>query len=196
MQKPQGYDETKVMTDFEPLTPGGYVCIIKGVKEGKSRNNNDMLTVYVDIAEGPESLRFTKEYNDDTREDKKWPFSGTAYIMVLDKDGNTNRQLKTFIENVAESNVGWHVVWGNDFAKSFVGKSIGCVFGREEYQKNNGDYAWSTKCKGFRSVNTIREGRFKVPEDKEIVRNISPDITKPIDTWMDVDLSAENLPFN
>lgn len=170
MNKPSDFENVKAFSDFEQLAPGGYVCAIKQVAEKKSKNGKDMLVVLVDIVEGPEAARFSKQFNDDTREDKKWPFTATKYILLYDNDGNTNRAFKSFIDAVTESNQGWSVVWGNGFCKCFVNKHIGCVFGNEEYLNNQGEYKMSCKLINFKNVESIKTGRYKTPEDKLLDR--------------------------
>lgn len=46
-----------------------------------------------------------------------------------------------------------------------VEKMIGCIFGREQYKKNDGKLAFATKIFNVRNVNTIRAG-VEAPPDK------------------------------
>ena len=161
MIKPNNYDNTAAFG--EELELGGHVCKIMKVEETVSKSGKDMIVISLDIAEGEQAGYYAEKYRSDTRQEKKW--GCIVYQLVHDADGNTNRGLKTFHTAVEESNPGFQVAWGNDYSACFAGKLIGGVFGREEYIKQNGQPGFATKCRYFRSVDTIRKG-IKVPEDK------------------------------
>lgn len=141
MLKPQGYDEVVASGEYEPIELGGHHCIIKKVEETQSKNGNDMIVVYFDFAPNDKQPNyFQNDYNNDTREDKKWPFAGRKYIMVQDyQDRNkVSRQFKTFCSCVEKSNPKFVIQWGNDWGRQFVNARIGVVYGaeQEEYDGN------------------------------------------------------------
>jgi hypothetical protein len=161
MNKPSDYDSININSTQIPA--GGYVCKIMDVKEVKSKAGRDMIAVSLDIAEGDYKDHFANVYKSDTRENKKW--GCVYYILLTDKDGNTNRDFKRFCVAVEDSNEGFTVAWGDKFCAGFKNKLIGVLFGREQFLGNNG-LAWSCKPKYLRDVKSIREGKFDVPEDK------------------------------
>lgn len=166
MNKPYGYDEARVMGEYKPLPSGGYVCVIKQVREQTSRNGKPMIVIALDICEGDYRGYYEQSYRADTRQEKKWGCN--VYQLTEADDGKCSSGFKTFITSVEKSNPGFTPVWGDAFCAAFKGKIVGGLFGREQYRKNNGDLAWSTKCIAFRSVETIRNGDFNVPEDKPL----------------------------
>lgn len=164
MIKPADYDRVTAYGEFTPLELGGHICQIMSVEETTSSTGKDMLVISLDTA--PQDKRpeyYMKQWKNDDRPDKKW--GCRVFQLVLDKDGNTNRGLKTFITAVERSNPGFQVQWGDGFASCFKNRLVGGVFGREQYQNSYGDLKWSTKCVQFRSVEAIQKG-VDVPEDR------------------------------
>lgn len=166
MNKPFGYDEARVHGAFKPLPSDGYVCVIKQVREQTSRSGKPMIVVALDICEGDYKGYYEQSYRADTRQDKKWGCN--VFQLTETPDGKCSPGFKTFITSVEKSNPGFATVWGDGFCAAFKGKLVGGLFGREQYQKNDGSLAWSTKCIAFRSVDTIRNGEFAIPEDKPL----------------------------
>ena len=164
MIKPADYDRVSAYGEFTPLELGGHICQIMSVEETTSSTGKDMLIISLDTAQQDKQPGYYMEqWKNDDRQDKKW--GCRVFQLVLDKDGNTNRGLKTFITAVEKSNPGFQVQWGDGFAACFKGRLIGGVFGREQYQNSYGDLKWSTKCVQFRSVEAIQKG-VDVPEDR------------------------------
>lgn len=135
MQKPSGYDEAQASGEFTPVELGGHYAIIKQVAERQSSTGKDMIVVLYDFT-SPDKQEgyFAKQFNNDDREDKKWPFAGTKYIMVNDYNDSskTSRAFKTFCTCVEKSN-NYTIAWGgNAWAQQFKNKFIGIVFGEEE----------------------------------------------------------------
>lgn len=169
MEKPKDFETAKAFGEYEALPAGGYVCKIVGINETKSKAGNAMIKIAVDIAEGEEKGRFETAYKQNTNMDKKWPVAATIYQVVENKDGNTNGFFKTFTDTIVESNKGFEIQWGDKFAECFKGKLIGILFGREQYENREGKVVWGTKPQqGYKTVEDIRNGNFKVPEDKPL----------------------------
>ena len=164
MIKPADYDRVSAYGEFTPLELGGHICQIMSVEETTSSTGKDMLLISLDTApQDKQPGYYMEQWKNDGRPDKKW--GCRVFQLVLDKDGNTNRGLKTFITAVEKSNPGFQVQWGDGFAACFKGRLIGGVFGREQYQNSYGDLKWSTKCVQFRSVEAIQKG-VDVPKDR------------------------------
>ena len=196
MVKPNNYDGTQEYGEFKPLELGGHICKIMSVEETKSGSGKDMLKIFLDIAEGEQANYYAEQYKADSRAEKKW--GCIVYQLTEDKDGNTNRGLKTFVTSVEKSNKGFTVAWGDNFTACLKGKLVGGVFGREQYQNSKGELKFATKCVSFRSVDTIRAG-VEVPADKllngakQAVLQ-TPGTISPLDGFEEI-ISDDELPF-
>lgn len=195
MQKPQNYESINV-GDFTPITPGGHLCIIKQVKEEKSKSGLDMLVISLDTDRtDAQPNYFTEQFKNDIRPDKKW---GCVMYLVVDNSteyGSAN--LKKFCTSVEESNVGFSTVWGDKFENCFKGKKVGVVFGREQYLNASGEVKWSTKPKYFRSTNTVLSA--EIPKEKLLPEGASSSSNASItDGFMNIPDNVEDagLPFN
>jgi hypothetical protein len=136
MQKPNNFDNVST-GDFTPIELGGHYMTIKQVSETKSKSGKDMIVVLFDFAkEDKQSGYFMESFKNDIRPEKKWPYSGTQYIVTEDKDGNCSRSFKSFINAVEKSNNGFSTTWGEAFAAQFKNKRIGGVFGIVEDEYN------------------------------------------------------------
>lgn len=167
MEKPRDFDTAKAWGEYEPLAAGGYVCEIAGVEETMSSTGKKMIKIALDIAEGDEKGRFMEAYKSDAREHKKWPGGGVAYQLAEDGEGNTHGRFKQFTDCVAASNKGFEIVWGKGFGGCFKGKLVGVVFGREQYEsRENGQLRWATKPQYFKTAEDIRNGNFRIPDDR------------------------------
>lgn len=173
MRKPVDYDQVQAYGSFEKLELGGHVCTIRKVEETRSKNNNEMLRIYLDIAEGPQAGYYERQYRQDDRPDKKWPC--IVYQVSHDSEGKTNKGFKTFMEAVKKSNPGFddRTIWDEQFGERFKGLKVGGAFGREQYRNHNGELKWATKCMQFWPVDEIRKG-VEVPEDKCLEGTTSP----------------------
>lgn len=181
MIKPNDFDKVQAYTGFTPLTPGGHICSIVGVKEVKSQQGKDMIVICLDTDKTDKQPNYFNEaYKNDTRNPKKWNNNAIVRQLVYDADGNTNKGFKTFIEMVEKSNNGFKVQWGDNFCNCFKGKLVGGVFGREEYLNNYGESKFAVKFQSFRTIEDIKNG-VEVPKDKLLNpsstgNNSAPDI--------------------
>lgn len=135
MQKPSGYDEAQASGEFTPVELGGHYAVIKQVAERQSSTGKDMIVVLFDFCvPDKQPGYFDAAFKGDTREDKKWPFNGSKYIMVKDYNdpSRTSRAFKTFCTCYEKSN-NCSINWGGSgWAAQFKNKKIGVVFGAEE----------------------------------------------------------------
>ena len=195
MNKPKNYDSTNAYGEWKPLELGGHVCKIMKVEETKSQTGKDMINISLDIAEGDQKDYYADQYRSSDRPDKKW--GCIVYQLIEDKDGNTSRGFKTFIDSVKKSNPGFdeNAIWNDRFADYFKGKLVGGVFGREQYKNQKGEFKWSTKCVMFRSVDVVREG-VEVPEDKyhKDYKNLDIQVDSPSLDDVEV-VDDDDLPF-
>ena len=169
-KKPKDYDNVKI---GEPriLPAGGYICKILNAEETESRHGKPMLKVSFDIDEGEfkgyfrDLFKGWKESSDDPAT-VKWPFTGTKWVMLYNSEGKTNRDFKSFCTALEDSGT---AVWVNDnfMINNLKNATLGMIFRREEHEYNNAR-SWRTVPVGFRSVKTIEEGNYNVPEDKPL----------------------------
>ena len=156
MEKYEGYDEAKAFTgDFEQMAPGGYVAKIKTATVEK-KDYGHLLTIEFDIAEGEKKNFYQRKFD----ERQKWYGKYTQPIKNDDL-----RFFKGFITAIEESNSGYKWDWNEN---GLVGKLFGAIFGEEEYQNDKGEIKVSCKCKQVRSIKTIKDGKFLVPELKAL----------------------------
>lgn len=172
MNKPSGYDEVQVGGGFTPVDLGGHYCQIKQVAERKSSTGKDMIVVVFDFVK-PDAQEgyFMEQFKNDVREDKKWPFAGSKYIMVNDyqEPSKTSRQFKSFCTCVENSN-SYQIQWGgNDWAAQFKGKKIGAVYGEEEHEYD-GKVSKRRLVRYFCSLDAVKDA--KIPEAK-LLKNVS-----------------------
>ena len=135
MNKPNSYDETKA-DGFTPVKTGGHHLIIKQVNETTSKSGKSMIVVLFDMA--PNDIQpnyMSEEFKNDIRPEKKWPHSGTQYILSEDENGKCSRSFKKFVTAFEKSN-NCSAVWGEKFAAQFKNKKIGGVFGEVENEYN------------------------------------------------------------
>lgn len=166
LNKPADFEAAQAYGEYTAIALGGHIMRIMSVEVVKSSTNKDMLKISLDTAsDDSQPAYFAAKYRADTRPDKKW--GCVMYQLVYDDQGSTNRGFKTFITSVEESNPGFTVAWGAAFEQSLKDKRVGAIFREEEYQKQDGSYAMSTKPFAFRSVDTIKEG-VEIPEPKLI----------------------------
>ena len=137
MNKPNGYDETKATGEFIPVELGGHHATIKQVSEKTSSTGKPMIVILFDFDQTDKQPDyFSKQFAGDDRADKKWPFSGSKYILVNDYQDatKTSKNFKTFCTCVEKSN-GFQISWGgSNWGAQFKGKRIGVVYGEEEQE--------------------------------------------------------------
>lgn len=195
MQKPNGYDEARTSGEFAPVNLGGHYCAIKQVTEKKSSTGKDMIVVLFDFAKPDEQEGyFMESFKNDVREDKKWPFSGSKYIMVNDYNDpkKTSRQFKTFCTCVEKSN-NCQIQWGGDsWSAQFKGKKIGVVYGEEE-NEYDGRIFMRHVPKYFCGIDAVKDA--KIPEPKLLTRTTNnADVS--VDTFINVpEGTEEEIPF-
>lgn len=193
MNKPSGYDDVQI-GGFTPVDLGGHYCQIKQVAERKSSTGKDMIVVLFDFCK-PDAQEnyFMNLFAGDVREDKKWPFSGSKYIMVNDYQdpSKTSRQFKAFCTCVEKSN-GYSIQWGgNNWAAQFKGKKIGAVYGAEEHEYD-GKVTMRHNPRYFCNIDAVKDA--KIPEAK-LLKNVSGTATDS-DGFINIpEGTDEEIPF-
>lgn len=195
--KPIGYDEAATLGtgDFEEITVGGHVCIIKAAHEDV-RNGRRYLVLLFDIApEDAQGGYYTRLYNRRVQSSQsgldgvvRWP--GTYWQGL---EGKSTAFFKGLISSIEKSNPGYTWNWDE---KTLKGKKFGGVFGREQYIGSDGQAHWSTKCLYARSVEGIAD--VEPPKDKPIPAGAYGEYSQPSGLpagYSPVDEGDDQLPF-
>ena len=164
MEKLENYDNAVAITgEYEKLNAGGYICKIISAKEEKSKSGKRMLVLALDILEGDKKEFFKKRFDENTSPEKKWP-AGAIYRQMLEGEKAAGF-LKGLMTSLEGSNEGFKWNWDEKKLKDL---KCGVIFGEEEYEKLDGTVGISTKAKFIRTVKSIQDGNYKVPEIKKL----------------------------
>ena len=167
--------------DYQRMGAGGYECSIQAVRTRGDGidyvNDRKYVKLIFDIDAGPLAGKFSDDYWAD--ESRDW---GHQFYLSWKNLG----ALKSTIQCLDESNPGFDAMaafeadaWG-----LFIGKKIGLVFGEEEYLGNDGTVKTRLGFGRAKSIQDIRDGRFKVPEKKTLAP--SQDAAPAADAYSDV----------
>lgn len=178
IKKFNDYDSIQVFEGGPQLEPGGYELQIINVKVEKF-DNCEIMKVAFDIVNNEKyagfySTRFKAAKANN--KDAKWNGIFDVFIPKDDgseKDNYTKTSFKRFITSVERSNEGYVWDWNE---LSLKGKMFGGVFGREEFKTKDGEYKFATKCRFPRSIESIRNGDYKIPDDKLMEKNTAPSL--------------------
>ena len=186
-----GLEIKKSVGASEPLPAGGYVAKILNAKV-EEYSWGEVLVISFDIADGEYKDFFSKQYKENTREDKKWKGN---FRLTVPNEGNQyfDSQKRTFgnaIWAIEESNPGYHWDWNEAALK---GKMVGVLFRNFEWEMDDGRSGWSTECCTFVSTEDVRTGNFKQPKDKPLKRKESYS-SNQFSEMVEID-STEDLPF-
>lgn len=159
MRRINDWENIKESGTFERLAPGGYIVKILNVKDFPEK---EYLKISFDIAEGDKKGFFKKSFDNDTRDQKKWPNDGS---FIRSYKQTAASMFKGFVSAVEASNKGYTF----DFdEQTLVGKVVGLVLGDEEFLNQKGQVRTRTYVNAVRSVEAIKNGDYKVPELKKL----------------------------
>ena len=197
--KPKAYDEINIKEEFEKLELGGHKGIIIKAEEYTSDfSGKKSLKVYVDTASDDKQPEyFKKQYENDTRIDKRWSNSAIKYVSLGDEETQV-RQLKALITAYENSN-NCQFDWGKDW-EQLKGKKIGIIFGPEEYINQNGKLKLNNKLREFRSIDKV--DNIKIPKVKlldgtyvDYEEYIERQDNPLSDFKNEMEISSDSLPF-
>lgn len=173
IQRFKDYEDTKAYGEIQQLPKGGYELLVMGVQV-ENNSKGSYMKIACDISYGEYLGFFKTDYDNQQTEDKKWHCN---YLLSIpnddgsEQDGWTKRRFKTVMEAFEDSNKGYHWNWDEQTLK---GKKIGGLFNIREYE-SNGKVRNATNLAQLVSVKTIKDGTFKLPEDKLLNKKPSAD---------------------
>ena len=200
--KPKKYDEINIIEEYEKISLGGHKGILMKAEEYTSDfSGKKSLKVYVDTASDDKQPEyFKKQYENDTRIDRKYPNGAIKYIP-LGEEENQVKMLKAFITAYENSN-NCQFDWNKDW-EQLKGKKIGLVFGMEEYESQDGTLKTVNKLREFRSIDKV--DNVKIPKvklldnsyvDYDEYINSKNSSNEPFGDFGNVvEISSDSLPF-
>lgn len=159
MKRIENWENIQESTSFKRLTPNGYICKILNVEDHPEK---ECLKIYFDIVKGDDKGYFKKQYDGDTRKERKWPNAGTFIRSYKDSAAS---MFKGFTNAVEKSNKGYQ--WNFD-EKTLVNKVVGLIIADEQYQNQKGQVRVCNYVAAVRSVETIEKGEYEIPALKEL----------------------------
>lgn len=164
MKKFSDYDsiEVKDYGTYEKLKLGGHIIKILEANvvqtTGKDGNVFEQLNLKYDIAEPDEQAGFyQRKFVEKAQKDAvtaKW--SGMTRISIPEDNSEEfiKENFKRFTTSVEDSNPGYKWNWEE---ATLTGKTVGCVFGLEEFKTNTDKISTATKPRYFRGVENVFE---------------------------------------
>lgn len=185
MKRIENWENIQESTSFKRLTQNGYICKILKVEDHPEK---EYLKIYFDIFKGDDKGYFKKQYDGDTRKERKWPNAGTFIRSYKDSAAS---MFKGFTNAVEKSNKGYK--WDFD-EKTLVNKVVGLIIADEQYQNQKGQVRVRNYVAAVRSVETIEKGEYEIPALKELTttKTTSTPANDPIPDFGDVFPDAES----
>lgn len=192
MERMVGYEDAQAMNagERETIEPGGYVCRIISAEERLSKSNKKMLVIYFDIAEGDKADFYKRRFEEDRKaniDPTKEVYWRGVHRQMLEGDKAVN-YLKGLMNTLKESNPGFEWDWDE---KKLAGLKFGGLFGREEYEKQDGSIGMTTRLRFIRTIDFILDGDYEIPADKLLPKTENPFATNTAIG----DASQDELPF-
>lgn len=160
--------KTLEISEGTALETGGYELKIINAKV-EEYSSCSILKVAFDIVNDPKYSDFyAKKFKANQAKNPKAKWGGVFDVFIpkddgSDKDYYTKINFKRFTTAVEQSNNGYAWNWDETTLK---GKVFGGVFGREEFETSDGKRKFAVKCRFARSIESIKNGDFTIPEDK------------------------------
>lgn len=172
IRKPNNWENVREFTEREKLPLGAYVCKVKGVRIDSFDAVSAQLAIQFDIAEGEYTDFYKREFAANTMENKK--FKGVLRVWLPKDDGSekdewTKSTFKGMCTAFEKSNPGYVWNWNE---QTLVGRMVGILFRNEEWEYD-GKTGWTVKPFRAISVDSVRSGDFKIPNDRPLKKNTS-----------------------
>lgn len=194
----KGYEEVSpaLPGEFAKLPAGGYICKIINADITKSKADNTMLVLFVDIADGDfkdffkAAVNRVKSFNSEI----KWDNTAIYRQLIFANDGKVSSFFKGLITCFEKSNPTFKVNPHSFNEQSLRGLLIGFVFADEQYPKRDGSIGSRTFIKFPKTVSDIRDGNFKIPDTKKFEKSTEPSAEQN-DIFDGSPVDDKNLPF-
>ena len=163
------YNRNNRRKTFVQLPKAAYVIKILGAKLAKNKDNNDMLVIQFDIAEGQYKDFYRGQYDRNTSEDKKWP--NDAIFRLTVPYPNCPDYIATnwdsFFADLEDSNSGF--AFSGD-EKKLKGKLIGAKMRIEQSEFNGNVYDHTRMCWTCVAEDVRTGNAEKLPNDKLVTK--------------------------
>jgi hypothetical protein len=164
MNKPNGWETTEAKSFGVNQKPpaGAYVMKILAAKDASSSGGRPMLSLCLDIAEGPFKDNFKKllDFFKKNNPESKYPL-----VHRRCQDGEQLPYFKGDLKAIEESNEGFKF---NFDEKTLVGKLVGCMLGELAYaEDSDGNLKTKLEPRWLMSAKSAREFVGKPPEMKK-----------------------------
>lgn len=198
ISKGNDYDSTSAFgqSEYKGLPKGGYICRILQAEEIKDKNGNPMVHIEFDIIDGEFTGHFMELFKSRKKanptKEVKFPFEGQLWIGTQDYQdpSKTSRQFKGLCTALEDSGTEVWDARGNFLLGNLKNAEIGIVYQNKE-QEYEGKRSWRAVPWGCRSVESIENGDYFIPDDKPL-----PEKKKSVgfeaDSFEQLD---ESLPF-
>lgn len=182
--KPLGrtYTDAKASGEYPKLVPGGYIAVITAVEDiplNPATGKGDYLKIEFDICEG-ELIDYFQQMNE------RLGWDNGNFIRSYKE--NAMGMFKGFIEAINKSNNTTYDPANGFNEHELIGKIVGIVMGEEEYKKNDGSIGARIRVTSTISTDSVREGKFKIPELKKLGGASAPTGFGPV--------NDDDIPFN
>lgn len=159
MKKINGFENVQERTSFKRLEPNAYVVKILNAEDVPDK---EYLRISFDITEGENKGYFMNQFNNDTRQDKKWPIAGS---FIRSYKETALPMFKGFTNALEKSNNGYTWDWNE---KGLKNKTLVVVIGDEEYVNQKGGVSIRNYVQSVRSVEAYKGGDFTIPALKKL----------------------------
>lgn len=184
MKKIENFEQVKASGEFDQLKPGGYIGVLY---KAEDESDKEYLKVSFDIAEG----EFADYYKNLHSQFNFW--GGVFFRSYKEK---ALSMFKGFIKSVEESNPGY--VWNWD-ESTLKGKKVGLILQEEEFVQTGGAHAGELRThlivQKVVNVETIKSGKYKVPELKKLDKYTGPTVKAQTNDVKPMNISNDSLPF-
>lgn len=179
MQK-QNWEEINEAQDFENPIPGAYIAKIEAVTDDEQK---EYLKIEWDFAEGQFKGNNQGVYD----RAGFWPI-----VLIRSYKPKALPFFKAFKTALENSNRNYS--FREDRLRDMEGKLFGVVLGEEEYEKKDNTVGKRLYVAQIRSVKSIQDGDFKVPELKKLSGKLVQ-AGQPYDQFTELSGNESGLPF-
>lgn len=143
--------------EFVKLPAGGYVCLIRKVEMGKTKQTDKYkLMLTLDIAEG--------EFKGIFKESQYPPI---FQQLVFDDNGVASRFFKGLLADIEASNSDFKIDSDDTLdIINLVNKKVGFLFGEKEYRKKNGEIGTFMEPRRSLTVKQVHDKDFQIPQPR------------------------------